>query len=318
MDDARLELALRVKEAYMVASEIRSFTLVREDGQPLPSTQTGGHIKVAAPNGMVRNYSLCNIDGETTHYQIAVKRDAKGRGGSISMVDELHVGDLVRCSTPSNAFSLVPSEAGYIFIAGGIGITPILSMIRTLTDRTAPPKLWRLFYLARAEADAAFVTELRAHENVMIHFDGGDVNAAFDLWPELETPSGQHVYCCGPSGLMDSVRDMTGHWPESQIHFESFLDASGPREEDIAFDIHLLKSQRTVHVAKTMSALQALRAQGVVVASSCESGSCGTCKTPLISGEADHRDFVLHPDERKSYFMPCVSRAKQGALRLDL
>jgi phthalate 4,5-dioxygenase reductase component len=318
MAQAGLELLLCVQSSEMVARDIRSFTLARVDGLTLPPTQAGAHIQVRTPNGALRKYSLCNGDGDTTHYQIAVKRDANGRGGSMSMVDGLREGGTLHCSPPKNGYPLVPSAAGYLFLAGGIGVTPILSMIRTLQAKTTPQGLWNLIYLVRSEADAAFASELRAHPNVTIYCDGGDASAAYDLWPHLESPSAQHIYCCGPSGLMDAVRDMSGHWPEAQIHFESFLDASGARTSDTAFDVHLKKSARTIHVPADTTLLQALRHSEIAIASSCESGTCGTCRTTLLLGNVDHRDFVLSPEEHTRCIMPCVSRAKQGALTLDL
>jgi phthalate 4,5-dioxygenase reductase component len=155
---------------------------------------------------------------------------------------------------------------------------------------------------------------------VTMHHDGGDPAKAFDLWPALETPKGAHIYCCGPRGLMDAVRDMTGHWPSSAVHFEDFAAGIAPAKAaaDVAFTVKLAKSGLTLAVPPDKSILEVIRAAGIDAASSCESGTCGTCRTGLISGTVDHRDMVLAEHEKNSAIMICVSRAKDGELVLDL
>ena len=311
--------ALRIARVDDVAQGIRSFTLVRPDGAALPAFTAGSHIKVQAPNGSVRKYSLCNDPADPSFYQITVKRDANGQGGSISMVDQAAEGDTLMVSAPDNAFPLNEKAAGYIFIAGGIGITPILSMIRSFGE--LPPAAWKLFYLTQAFETTPFIDELNAlgaSGTVRIHHDQGDPNRSFDLWPVLERPTGAHIYCCGPRGLMDAVRDMSGHWPHENVHFESFTDGSVARPDDHAFVVRLAGSGASVEVPVGVSILAALRQQGCHVASSCESGTCGTCRTGLLGGEADHRDMVLMPEEWDSQIMICVSRAKSAELLLDL
>ncbi|HEY4318641.1 MAG TPA: PDR/VanB family oxidoreductase [Herbaspirillum sp.] len=311
-------MTLEIVRAWDAAEGVRSFELARPDRGTLPPFTAGAHVKVRTPSGGIRKYSLCNSPDERNVYQIAVKRDAKGQGGSISMHDEAHAGDAIMVSAPENAFPLVKA-AGYIFIAGGIGITPILSMIRSFGE--LPPAPWKLFYLAQTAAAMPFIEEINAlgaYGAVRIHHDQGDPNRAFDLWPVLERPTNAHIYCCGPRGLMDAVRDMSGHWSNDQVHFESFSDGSIPRPDDRPFLVTLAKSQKTIEVPVGKSILGALREQGCVLASSCESGTCGTCRTGLLAGEADHRDMVLMPEEMASQIMICVSRAKSDELLLDL
>jgi len=319
-DTHALALDLRIARATDVAESIRSFELVDPRDASLPAFTPGAHVRLRTPAGAVRKYSLCNDPAERHRYVIAVKRDGAGRGGSVSMVDAAREGDTLCVSEPENAFRMSRGARSNLFIAGGIGITPILSMIRSLQER--PDAQWRLLYLTRSAAATPFVDELRALDaggQVLIHHDGGDPLRALDLWPWLEKPqANQHVYCCGPRPLMDAVKDMSGHWAAGRVHFESFTDGSVPRKDDHAFMVRLARSQTTVAVHVGQSILEAVRSAGCQVAASCESGTCGTCRTGLLAGDADHRDMVLMPEERASQIMVCVSRAAGSELTLDL
>jgi phthalate 4,5-dioxygenase reductase subunit len=319
-DSQELALKLRIARATDVAEGIRSFELVDSKHASLPAFTAGAHVRLRTPAGAMRKYSLCNDPAERHRYVIAVKRDAAGRGGSVSMVDEAREGNTLCVSEPENAFRLSRGARSVLFIAGGIGITPILSMIRSLQER--PDAKWRLLYLTRSAAGTPFVDELRAlgaGGQVLIHHDEGEPSRALDLWPWLEKPqANQHVYCCGPRPLMDAVKDMSGHWAAGRVHFESFTDGSVPRKNDHAFKVHLARSQRALAVPVGQSILEAVRSAGCQVASSCESGTCGTCRTGLLGGDADHRDMVLMPEEQSSQIMICVSRAVGSELTLDL
>ena len=310
---------LRVSRKQSIATDITLFELAHPEGQELPAFTAGAHITVQTPIGMRRSYSLCGDPEQTTTWQIAVKRDAKGRGGSQSMVDNVQAGDLLPTLPWANLFELNETAASYIFVAGGIGITPILSMMRRLLSQGRTD--FKLYYCTRDAAGTAFMDELHAPElagKVKVHHDHGDPAKALDLWPVFERPSNAHVYCCGPQGLMDSVRDMTGHWPSERIHFESFGVAQTGFAENKIFDVVLQKSGTRMTVPTEQSILEVLRACGHVVSSSCESGTCGSCRTGLIAGEAEHRDMVLRPDEHTHQIMVCVSRAKSTELVLDL
>jgi phthalate 4,5-dioxygenase reductase component len=319
-DTQDLALNLRIARATDVAEGIRSFELVDPQNAPLPAFTPGAHVRLRTPAGAVRKYSLCHDPAERHRYVIAVKRDASGRGGSLSLVDAAREGDLLCVSEPENAFRMSRGARSYLFIAGGIGITPILSMIRSLQE--LPDANWRLLYLTRSAASTPFVDELLALDaggQVRIHHDEGDPLRALDLWPWLEKPqANQHIYCCGPRPLMDAVKDMSGHWAAGRVHFESFTDGSVPRKNDHAFTVHLARSQRSVAVPVGQSILEAVRSAGCQVAASCESGTCGTCRTGLLAGDADHRDMVLMPDEQSSQIMVCVSRAVGTDLTVDL
>lgn len=311
-------MPLVIAAATDAAQGIRSFELVRPDGSDLPPFTPGSHVKVQVPNGAVRKYSLCNDPNERHRYVIAVKRDESGQGGSLSLIDGAAVGDTLPTSEPDNAFALNEFARSFIFIAGGIGITPVMSMIRSFGD-TAPP--WKLYYITRSPQMTAFIDELGVPElrdRVTIHHDHGDPAQAFDVWPVLERPSAAHIYCCGPRGLMEAVRDMSGHWSHSSVHFESFDGAGPPRADDRPFAVRLAKAGKTFEVPVGRTILEVLREGGCTVASSCESGTCGTCRTGLLEGEADHRDMVLMPEEMDTQIMVCVSRARSAELVLDL
>lgn len=311
---------LVVQRKFVVAHDIFGFELATRDRTALPDYRAGAHIAVTTPSGQKRRYSLCDAPGTHPHYFIAVKREANGRGGSLSFTTQVAEGDTVDVEGPGNDFPMAPGTPKRTrFVAGGIGITPIRSMILDLVKRGRTD--WTLHYFARTPESTAFREEfLDSHyaDRVTIHHDGGDPMQAFDLWPILETQDGAHLYCCGPRRLMDSVRDMTGHWSDGAVCFEDFGAAQTDAAVDTAFEVRLARQGRTVTVPPGVSILDALRKAGISQPSSCESGSCGTCRTPLLDGEADHRDFVLLDDERNSEIMICVSRAKSPTLTLDI
>ncbi|WP_415749335.1 PDR/VanB family oxidoreductase [Caballeronia sp. J97] len=311
---------LVVTEKEDVAEGIFRFELRDPEGRELTPFTAGAHVTVRVPSGANRNYSLSNDPEETDRYVIAVKRDAAGRGGSISMADNLHVGDRIQVAEPRNEFELSERARSFVFVAGGIGITPILSMMRYLTS-TAGPR-FKLYYLTRNPEMTAFLEELTNSEwrsQVVVHHDYGDLANAFDFWPVFEKPgSGTHVYCCGPRPLMDCVRDMTGHWPQGSVHFESFGVDQSLAAENKPFKVKLAKSGQTFEIPTDRSILEILRDNGIRAPSSCESGTCGSCRTKLCSGDAEHRDMILTEDEKSSQIMICVSRAKSEELVLDI
>jgi phthalate 4,5-dioxygenase reductase subunit len=317
--DAR-EMVLTVRKKSEIADGVFLFELRSPTGADLPPFMPGSHITVTAPSGQKRRYSLCNDPAERDHYLIAVKREASGRGGSLSFTKDIREGDEITLEPPANEFEMSASEPrSFIFIAGGIGITPIRAMIRHCIRHG---KLnFKLYYFTRTPEATAFREEFSAGElagKVILHHDNGDPKQAYDLWPVLEEQRGAHLYCCGPRGLMDSVRDMTGHWPDSAVHFEDFVGASAPRADDKPFEVKLARSGKSYEVGIGVSILDTLRNNGHVLASSCESGTCGTCRTRFIEGEPDHRDLVLSDKEKNSEIMICVSRSKSPTLTLEL
>jgi phthalate 4,5-dioxygenase reductase component len=309
---------LRVARAERAATDIYLLELRDPGGGKLAQFTAGAHLTVRSPNGSLRKYSLCNDPAERDRYVIGVKRDPAGRGASIDLVDNTKPGDFVEASAPHNAFELAERAPSFILIAGGIGITPILSMARKLNS---DGKRYKLYYCTRSAKVTAFREELEGDDfkgKVVLHHDHGDPTLSLDLWPILEKPNAAHVYCCGPRPMLEAVRDMTGHWPASAIHFESFLDAGAAQKpEDRPFTVVLARSGSRIEVAPGVSILEAMRAQGFDAPSSCESGTCGTCRTQLVAGEADHRDLVLSDDEKLAQIMICVSRGKTPEIMID-
>ncbi len=311
-------LSLRVARSEPTADGIQLLEFRDPVGAELPAWGPGSHVAVRVPSGAMRNYSLCNDPRERDRYVVAVKREEGGRGGSVSLIDGVKAGDTVEVAPPRNLFELVTSAPSYVFVAGGIGITPILSMIRYL--RAAGNAPFHLYYLTRSASGTAFLPELAEFQDrVTVHHDNGDPGQAFDLWPVFEEPGKAYIYCCGPRPLMDAVRDMTGHWPESAVHFEDFgSDLVRPRADDVPFIIQLGRGGPKLEVPVGTTILETIRAHGRKTPSSCESGTCGTCRTTVLDGEPDHRDLVLSEAEKKAAMMICVSRAKSGLLVLDL
>ena len=312
-------MPLRVEQADMIADDIRMFELRAPDGSELPEFTAGSHVTIRVPGGQNRRYSLCNDPAERDRYVMAVKREAGGRGGSVSLVDGVNAGYEVMVSPPRNDFPLVGNPPRYLFIAGGIGITPIRSMIAQVTAAGRP---FKLYYFTRTRGMMAFRDEFSRPEfrgKVVLHHDEGDPDKSFDLWPVLEEPKGAHLYCCGPRGLMEAVRDMTGHWPSSAVHFEDFgTGRTAAGAEDKPFRVRLASEGRTIEVPVGTSILDAVRGAGRHVPSSCESGTCGTCRVGFSAGEPDHRDLVLSDHERARELIVCVSRAHSPELVLDL
>ena len=309
-------IRLTVAGKRRLTPDIWEFTLAAADVGALKPFEPGAHIGVETPSGAMRQYSLVNGGRAPDRYVIALKREPDSRGGSRSMVEETEVGGILRADAPANSFPLADAP-GYLLIAGGIGIAPIRAMADRLDEAGRP---FRLIYCTRSAAESAYLDEMRARfgARLTVHHDGGDPDAFYDFWDDFAEPRDIRVYCCGPKTLMEEVRAVSGHWPEGRVQFEDFKPVEAVRPDDRPFEVVLHRTGRTVAVPADLPILEALRAAGVAAPSSCESGVCGTCKTRLIAGEADHRDRVLLDEERADFIMLCVSRAKSGALTLDL
>lgn len=311
-------MSVRVARNDPIADGIHLFEFRDLDGRTLPEFSAGAYIAVRTPSGALRKYSLCNDPAERDRYQVAVKRESSGSGASGEMIDRIKAGDIVAVGKPSNVFGLPPRAQDFLFIAGGIGITPIMSMIRAV-HRAG--KRFRLIYIAHSPELAPFREDLSAPEfrgSVTIHYDHGDPARAFDFAPYLkERQNREHLYCCGPRPLMETVRELTDHWSPTALHFEAFAPAAKPPGGDHAFRIKLAKAGRTLDVPADKSILEVLREAGFEVPSSCETGTCGTCRVKVLAGEVDHRDLVLSRAEKADTMMICVSRAKGDEITLD-
>src|SRR5271169_5356451 len=311
-------LPLRVMRNDRIADGIHVLEFRDAGGQSLPEFSAGAHIAIRAPNGLLRKYSLCNDPAERDRYLVAIKREANGRGGSCNLIDNTKAGDELMVAPPVNDFGLPRRAQDFLFIAGGIGITPIMAMIR---EAGAQGKRFRLFYLSRSPETTAFIDELSAPEfkdHVVIHYDQGDPARSLDLKPVLaERKNREHLYCCGPRPLMEAVRHMTDHWSSTAVHFEAFSDAETHKPTDKLFKVKLARSGAVLEVPTTKTILEALRDHGLEVPSSCETGTCGTCRTKMLAGTADHRDLVLADHERADTIMICVSRALTDEITID-
>lgn len=308
--------AMKIIGRRDLTSYITEFALAPTDDAPLESYGPGAHVTIETPSGAMRRYSLVGdgLDPET--YVIAVKRERESRGGSSSMHEQGEVGRTIMVESPENNFNL-KSAAKYLLIAGGIGVTPIYSMALRLA---ADGKDFDIVYCSRSEQEAAYLSEMKDAfgRRLKVHHDGGDPANAYDFWDHFAEIKNMHVYCCGPKPLMDEIQAISGHWPEGRVNFEDFKPVEVVRVDDVAFEVELAKSGRTVTVPADKSILEAIRESGIKTTSSCESGTCGSCKCRLLAGEVDHRDMVLMDEERDDFIMICVSRAKTGGLIVDL
>ncbi|WP_370284961.1 PDR/VanB family oxidoreductase [Pseudooceanicola nanhaiensis] len=312
MDTIRMKVARK----RALTGQIAEFTLVPVNDSELPGFAPGAHVTVETPSGAMRRYSLVGTGDAPKDYVIAVKREAESRGGSASMHDEAQEGTELNVEIPENDFPLSEAQE-YLLIAGGIGVTPIYAMAQELERQN---KRFRVIYCTRSAEETAYLDELTEAygDRVLIHHDNGDPEKVYDFWDHFAEPQKTHVFCCGPKPLMEEIKAISGHWPEGRVHFEDFKPIDVVRADDVAFEVELARSGETVTVPEDRSILEALRDSGHKTVSSCESGTCGTCKTRLIAGDADHRDMVLMDEEKGDYIMICVSRAVSGKLVLDL
>ena len=312
-------LRLRVVSVQAEARDVLRIGLEAAAGGELPAFEPGSHLTLHLPDGLQRQYSLAGDWRERRRYVLGVGRAGDSRGGSAYVHGSLRTGDELACSLPANNFQLVDAPR-YLFIAGGIGITPILAMIRWCEAQGKP---WQLIYAARSRVRMGFYEELGAYgTRVRFHCDdesGGPLPVAPVM---TEVSPGTHVYCCGPAPLMEAVRDHGAHLPPEALHFEWFsapaaAEAAAPAE---GFWIDLARSGASLHVPPDQSILEVLETNGHEVPFSCREGLCGTCETTVCGGEPEHLDYVYPPTERPRLrtMLVCVSRARSPRLTLDL
>lgn len=314
-----VERELLVRQMAWEAEKVISLGLVDPDGKPLPDWRPGAHIDLRLPNGVVRQYSLCGDPDDQGSYRVAVLREQVSRGGSSFVHDKLRVGQTVAVRGPRNNFTFVSAQR-YLFIAGGIGITPLLPMIRA-ADRAGAD--WRLLYGGRRRASMAFCDELAGYGG-RVEISPEDEYGLLDLDGWLAEPQpGTTVYCCGPEPLLAAVESLCRNWPQGTLKVERFAPKPGNEhapESERGFDVVCHRSGLTVRIPADCSIMQALREAGLDVPSSCEEGICGTCETRIIEGAADHRDSILSGAERSANdsLMVCVSRSLSDVLVLDI
>lgn len=307
----------------LAAKDIISLELIRADGSLLPPVEAGAHIDVHLPGDLIRQYSLCNQPGEQRYYCIGVLKDPASRGGSKTVHENLRVGMRVQISEPKNMFPLESGTGRSLLFAGGIGITPILSMAQELHLRGQD---FELHYCARAADQAAFVDWLKTcafADKIYFHFSNASEHQKLSTATLLASESRDtHLYVCGPSGFMDHVLDTAKKqgWADSRLHQEYFAAAPKVSSNDGIFKVQIHSTGEVFEVPADKTISQVLDAAGIIIPVSCEQGICGTCITRVIKGEPDHRDFFLTAAEKakNDQFTPCCSRAKSACLVLDL
>lgn len=311
-------LKLRVKEMSWEAEGVLGLGLQHVLGRPLPQWEPGAHISLHLAAGLARQYSLCGDPDDRRTWRVAVLREQAGRGGSRYVHERLRPGDIVEAGGPRNHFAL--EDAGrYLFIAGGIGITPLLPMIRKLAAEGAD---WTLYYGGRSRSSMGFLEDLEIYgSRVTVHPQ--DEHGLLDLEAIVGTPQpGTSVYCCGPEPLLDAVGRHMERWPSGSHHFERFspVQVTGPARAEEPFELVLARRGLSLEVPPGLSVLDALEKEGVEADYSCREGICGTCETAVLSGTPDHRDSLLSEAERESNdtMMICVGRALSAQLVLDL
>ncbi len=308
---------LEVAAKDLVSEGVVSLTLVHPNGRRLPDWSPGAHIDLVLPNGLTRQYSLRGNRWDTSRYRVGVLREPAGRGGSAFVHDELRVGDRVGVGGPRNNFPLAPSER-YLFIAGGIGVTPILPMVHQADLLGAD---WTLLYGGRRRQSMAFLDELEGYGD-RVQVVPEDEQGLLDLPAWLaDVREGVRIYCCGPAPLLSAVEHACAHWPGHSLRIERFTaDEQTAPVRDEPFTVELARTGATVTVTRESTVLDAVRAAGVDVLSSCQQGTCGTCETDVLDGVPDHRDSILADDERRAgdCMFICVSRSCSDRLVLDL
>ena len=314
---AEPQLDLTVLARRDAATGVVALTLGHADRSSLPPWAAGSHIDVML-DGTTRQYSLTGPPGDGSLWEIAVLREEHGRGGSRAIVDRLHEGSSVQTRGPRNHFEL-DSAPRYLFIAGGIGITPIRAMI---IEAEAANSEWRLLYGGRTEASMAYVDELRAEYGDRVVIQPQDQFGMLDLVTFLGAPADDTlVYCCGPEPLLNAVEATCADWRPGALRVERFAPRSdvdsGP---DTEFQVELVQTGVTVTVPAGSSILGVAEDAGAFVTSSCEEGTCGSCETKILSGVPYHRDSILSSEDRAANdtMMICVSRCKGARLVLDL
>jgi ferredoxin-NADP reductase len=318
------DLRVLVTEVVEEAEAVRTLRFARPDGEALPPWDPGAHVDLVLPTGRMRQYSLTGEVDDLSSYRIGVRRIDPAAGGGLGSVEAhtLSVGDRVTLRGPRNAFPFIPSPAGYLFVAGGIGITPILPMVRDAVRRSAP---FAFVYTGRTRASMPFLDELATIAGSLSESQAQPQSV--HVWPDDEhgvpdpdrllelAPAGAALYCCGPMPMIDAIRRVVPAPVIDTLHYERF--SPPPVLGGDAFTLRLAASALTVAVAADESALSAVRRARPGQAYSCQQGFCGTCRVRVLTGEVEHRDHVLTEDERAGHMMLCVSRGR-GEIVLDL
>ncbi|ABH00966.1 probable oxidoreductase (plasmid) [Rhodococcus jostii RHA1] len=319
VSDSATVLNLIVDEVRRECDDVLTLSLIDSAGQDLPTWEAGAHIDLHLPGNLARQYSLHSDPGDRARYEVAILRDPNSRGGSQYIHEEVRKGAMLPTSTPRNNFPLQPADE-YLFVAGGIGITPMLPMMQAAAEMNRPA---RLIYAGRSRTTMAFVEQLAEQENVQlcVSDEGTRAHVADLLGPHLGPDV--HIYSCGPERLLEAVTARAAEVGLSkQLHVERFSGTAVDLDPDVekSFDVELSRSGRILTVAPDQTILDAVLACGIKVANSCAEGVCGSCETTVLEGEVDHRDQILDEDEQaeNDVMMICCSRSRTPRLILDL
>lgn len=320
------QIKIKVTDIQQLTENIKKFEFVSADGGHLPSWEAGSHIDVEIDEHMRKSYSLANKPGDTERWVTAILREENGGGGSKYMHDKVSVGDeLTIAEPPTNHFPLDENAAKHLLIGGGIGITPLLAMGYRLKEMGAD---YHLHYCTKSKKETAFYDEIVEvfGDGLIFHHDGGDPSQGIKLDDVLGAQEDdQHLYLCGPGGLIAAAREAASHWRDGTVHFELFASAKSDEDKvedtdgDQPFEVELKVSGKTLSVPADKSILEILWENDVDVMYACEDGWCGNCKVGLLSGKVDHRDEFLDDADRENFMQVCISRAMPGEkLVLDI
>ncbi|MCU1659435.1 MAG: Ferredoxin [Pseudonocardiales bacterium] len=304
-----------IRHRTVIADEVVELVFEAADGGTLPRWDPGAHIDLVLDPGTVRQYSLCGDPADRRRYRVAVLREVDGRGGSVRIHEKLSVGKVVTIRGPRNHFPL-EEHAAYVFLAGGIGITPLLPMIRQV-ERAG--STWELHYAGRTRGRMAYFAELvvpgRPAQAVVSSEEGRiDVDAIL-----ASAVRGSIVYCCGPASLIAAAEDAAARHGLA-FRAEHFVPKEIHGAVDAAFTVRLAASEIDVEVPAGRSLLDALLDADIAIPTSCGEGTCGTCEVTVLAGVPDHRDSILTADEQSAgdRMYVCVSRSRSATLVLDL
>ena len=313
-------MKVRIHSITYGADDVLIYDIRSADGEQLPSFEAGAHIDVIIPGGIVRSYSLANNPADRHRYVIGVKREAQGGGGSVWMHAHVQAGTLLDIAGPRNSFALEEGAVHSVFIAGGIGITPLWCMAQRLEALRKP---WTMYLRGRSRKTTAFLECLSSPQL------GGRVHVSFSEdagAPRLDiasivakAPEGAHFYCCGPESMLECVESACVRFPKERLHLERFK-AKKMQSRDGGYLVRLARSDQTIRIQKGRTILESLQQRGISVPSSCQQGVCGACETRVLAGRPDHRDCVLSEEDRthgKSILI-CCSGSLTEELVLDL
>ncbi len=313
---ARLIMKLRIVASELTTPDVLHVRFVHPTRPQLPAWTPGAHVDLRLANGRVRQYSLCGDPADLSSYEIAIKRETDGRGGSVWAHANLADGAIAHVSAPRNNFALVSGAQTTLLVGGGIGVTPLVSMARELAGRDAD---YRFHFCARSAQGAPLLSTLReicgSRLSTWFAADGDRFDPVV-LGPPRE---GTHIYACGPARLLSAVQEgcAAAGWSPGQVHTEVFGALVDENFKPEPFDVRLATSGKVVHVPANRSILDVLRDEGMALPSSCELGVCGSCICRYRDGTVLHRDVVIPLAERQDRIALCVSRARVS-LTLDL